>query len=651
MTLERKCMTFSRGASAVAALVGFLVLIGWALDVEMLKAVVPGLVAMNPITALAFILAGAALWILRKEEVDSWMRRLGLACASIVALVGLLRLGAYLFGWETGIDQLLFPERLDTNRMAPNTALNFLLLGAALLLLDVETRRGHWPAQFLTFTATLISFASVLGYTYGAAFFYTVASYIPMALNTTLAFLALSAGLLCARPDRGLMAIVTSESAGGILARRLLLAAIGVPPVLGWLRLAGQRVGLYGTEAGIALLVGTVIVAFTALIWWTAEAVHRADALRNRAQEERNRFFVLSQDMLCTAGFDGYFKALSPSWEKTLGYTKEELLAKPYLEFIHPEDREKTLAEAEKISEGHTTLSFENRYRCKDGSCRWFLWTATPVLEDRLMYAAARDVTERKRTEEQIKKSNEQLEVANKELEAFSYSVSHDLRAPLRHIDGFSSLLQKHAAALDEKGRRHLATISDSAKQMGRLIDDLLLFSRTGRAELHMTPVNLANLVKEVQQALKPDTPGREVTWTIGTLPEVHGDPSMLRQVLANLIGNAVKYTSKRENARIEVGCENANSSDKEVVIYVKDNGAGFDQQYAHKLFGVFQRLHSAGEFEGTGIGLANVRRIIQRHGGRTWAEGTVNEGATFYFSLPTSNGGTDERLQTHPAG
>ena len=230
--------------------------------------------------------------------------------------------------------------------------------------------------------------------------------------------------------------------------------------------------------------------------------------------------------------------------------------------------------------------------------------------------------------------ANDQLETANKELEAFSYSVSHDLRAPVRHIHGYAELLQKSASsALDEKSRHYLTTILDSGKQMATLIDELLSFSRMGQAEMRKINVSLDELFKEALKTLAPEMNGRSIVWKIDRLPQLYGDPTMLRLVLTNLVSNALKFTHKREDAKIEVG--SMNSEQDHIVIFIRDNGVGFDMRYADKLFGIFQRLHREEEFEGTGIGLANVRRIIHRHGGRTWAEGSLNGGATFYFLLP----------------
>lgn len=241
------------------------------------------------------------------------------------------------------------------------------------------------------------------------------------------------------------------------------------------------------------------------------------------------------------------------------------------------------------------------------------------------------------RSSQQVQAANHQLRAANAELEAFTYSVSHDLRAPLRHIDGFADLLKSYASdALDDKGKRYLRTISDSAKRMGALIDDLLVFSRIGRSEMRYANLDLNLLVDEVIQELRVETQKRNVVWKRQNLPVVEGDPSLLRQVFVNLLSNAVKYTRPRDPAVIEVGSV---VSSVENTIFVRDNGVGFDMTYVGKLFGVFQRLHRAEEFEGTGIGLANVQRIVLRHGGKTWAEGKSGEGATFYFTIPMGAG------------
>jgi PAS domain S-box-containing protein len=394
-----------------------------------------------------------------------------------------------------------------------------------------------------------------------------------------------------------------------------------------------------------------------------ASAVRRAF----REQEERSRrtqaeeAFRRSEEMLrllIENVTDYAIYMLDPegrvgSWnagaERMTGFRADEVVGNPMQNCFAEEE-----INAGKLQEELKRAATEGRIQAegwcvrKDGSRYFANWIITAVRDASGKPASflkvARDVTERKKHEEQIARWNSdlekrvaertaQLEAANKELESFSYSVSHDLRAPLRHIDGFVEILQGNLSSiLDEENREHLKTIADAARQMGRLIDDLLGFSRMSRARMNKKTVSLADLVKDAIRQLKHDADGRDIEWITESLPDVVADPSLLRQVLVNLISNALKYTRTRSRARIELG---TSVTEDEIIFFIRDNGVGFDMRYADRLFGVFQRLHRASEFEGTGVGLANVRRIIHRHGGRTWAEGVVNSGATFYFSLP----------------
>ncbi len=234
---------------------------------------------------------------------------------------------------------------------------------------------------------------------------------------------------------------------------------------------------------------------------------------------------------------------------------------------------------------------------------------------------------------ENLKKESEKLEDANKELEAFAYSVSHDLRVPLRAIDGFSRIvIEDYEDKLDDEGKRLLNVVRENTQKMGQLIDDILLLSRAGRQEMRISPIDMESLVKNIFEELKPSMEDRDVQLEIKSLPQAYGDRTLITQVLTNLISNSIKFTRIRENAVIEVG---AKKEKDENIYYVKDNGAGFDMKYVNKLFGLFQRLHGVDEFEGTGVGLSIVQRIIRRHGGRVWGEGKIDNGATIYFTLP----------------
>ncbi|HLC83510.1 MAG TPA: PAS domain S-box protein, partial [Bacteroidia bacterium] len=341
--------------------------------------------------------------------------------------------------------------------------------------------------------------------------------------------------------------------------------------------------------------------------------------------EEYKYFFINSNDFACIANMDGYFVTINPQFEKVLGYSKKELLENQFLKFIHPDDISATLKEVEKLKSGAITLNFVNRYLKKDGNYIWLEWSTYPDIASGKQYAIARDITERKKTDEQ-------LLAVNNELEAFTYSVSHDLRAPLRAVNGYSEMLNEDfGSKLGEEGKRILDNIAYNATKMGTLIDELLSFSRLGRKDVNRKIIDMNELTDGVLSELHKNHPN-SAKINIKKLHSVNADYGLLHQVMYNLLSNAVKYSSKAKKPLIEISSE---AKHGEIIYSIKDNGAGFDMRYSDKLFGVFQRLHSQEEFEGTGVGLAIVQRVIAKHNGSVWAKGEVNKGATFNFSLP----------------
>jgi PAS domain S-box-containing protein len=380
------------------------------------------------------------------------------------------------------------------------------------------------------------------------------------------------------------------------------------------------------------------------------EALHESEA-------RKKAILDTALDAIISIDADGLIREWNPAAEKmfghshdqTIGRSMEEIVIAPSLRKVYQDGLTNYLIHGVGSLIGHPMELTAQR---ADGTEFPVEMAITRVTDQELTLTCfIRDITKRREAEleiwrlnsileERVTQRTAELEAANKELEAFSYSVSHDLRAPLRHISGFVDMLQNRMAdKLDEDDTELIKMITTAANRMGKLIDDLLAFSQMNRAQLRKVPVDLNHLVEEVRDSLRHDLGGRKVEWDISNLPEVQGDVSLLRQALINLIANALKYTRNNPNAQVKIASV---ETEREHVICIQDNGVGFDMKYADKLFGVFQRLHRASEFEGTGIGLANVRRIISRHGGRTWAKGKTGKGATFYFSLP--------KLSGHPA-
>jgi len=385
------------------------------------------------------------------------------------------------------------------------------------------------------------------------------------------------------------------------------------------------------------------IIIFTEDI---SERKRAEDALHESEKQFRTMVDAIPQ-LACMTQADGLVVWCNRRWNDYTGTTIETMAGTGWESVIDP-DFLPEVVKAWKVSIA-TGEPFEMEFpiRAADGHYGWFLTRVFPFKDDAgkviRWFGTNTDVSDKRAAGEKIQELNAnlerrvaerttELEAANRELEAFSYSVSHDLRAPLRAVDGFSqAVLEDYGAQLPEQGRRDLQTIRAGAQRMGILIDDLLTFSRLGRTPLKKQAVDITYLVGHVLEELNYQREGREVEIRIGDLPRSPGDPALLNQVWVNLISNALKYTRRRETAVIEIGCKLEHD---EQVYFVRDNGAGFDMRYANKLFGVFQRLHRADEFEGTGVGLAIVQRIIHRHGGQIWAKAAPNLGATFYFTL-----------------
>ena len=355
-----------------------------------------------------------------------------------------------------------------------------------------------------------------------------------------------------------------------------------------------------------------------------------------------------SLDPLVTIRKDGKISDVNQATEKITGVSRERLIGSDFSDYFTEPDKAR-LGYQQVFSQG-SVRDYPLAIRNTSGAITDVLYNATLFTnqagEVEGIFAAARDVTQIKAAEQEVRRLNDeleqrviqrtaQLEAANKELEAFTYSVSHDLRAPLRHISGFSKILtEEFSSQLPAEAQHHLQRIEEGTRRMGLLVDDLLNLGRVGRRELSLQVAGLRSIVEEVIQGLEPDVGDRQVQWKIGNLPYVECDTALMKQVFQNLLSNAFKFTRPRAHSIIEVGQQ---EKDGASLVYVRDNGVGFSMKYADKLFGVFQRLHRPEDFEGTGVGLATVQRIIQKHGGRIWAEAELDKGATFYFTLGNS--------------
>lgn len=505
-------LRFARRAGVAVILIGVLDLAGWLFHVQVLKSFAPDSNAMEPVTAVLLVLCGVAVI---RAATRKFPDAIALVCAAVVTVGGGMKVLECLFGFDFPFDgQLLRGE-------AMNTAISFIFCGAALLLLDVETRSGYRPAQSFVLIVGLIALLALIGYGFRVLPLSSIGSKIPMALNSGIAFAIFSLGALAARPDRGFMMVISSDTTGGAMARRLLPAAVLIPLILGALRFSSEREGYFGIEAGISLFAFANIVLFTAVIWWNAKLLFLAEAERQQAMEK-------------------------------------------------------------------------------------------------------------------LKQTTRDLERSNTELQQFAYVASHDLTEPLRMITSYLELLSDRARRkLGHEEEEFIGYAVDGARRMQQLIQDLLAYARVDTRGRPLEPADCERVLESVLANLKVAIDESHAVIEHEPLPKVKGDSVQLTQVFQNLIGNAIKFHGKNP-PKIHIGAHRNNG---DWVFQIKDNGIGIDPKNIDRIFVLFQRLHTRQEYPGTGMGLAICKKIIERHGGRIWAESKPNEGTTFFFTIPAEDG------------
>jgi len=645
---RRRARIFAYGVAVVTIAGGSLVLAGWAAQVGALKGVLPGLATMKPNTALAFLLSGAALAIVAGTEsppagapgnrARGEIRVIAArACAAAVFLTGALTLFEYLAGIDLGIDELLFRDDASQEpsshpgRPAPATAANFCMLGAALLALDFETRRGAWPAQWLAAIVALIGCIALAGYAYGVAALYGVFAFASVALHSALLFVLLAAGVVCARPGRGVVGLMTAGDAGALVLRRLLPPAILAPPAIAWLCLAGERAGLYGFEFGLALFALSSVVIFVAVALRSAQSARKSEA-RLAATVESAPMAIVAVDAA------GRIALANAQTEALFGYERAELLGRPVEILLparfresHPVLRASYLGRPTARPMGRGRDLFGAR---RDGTEFPVEVGISPASTDEgpWVLAAIADITERTRQATALRQANEALVRSNIELQRFAYVASHDLQTPLRTIASFAELLRTtYADKLDGQGKDWIERVVGAVRQLQALVRDVLEYARVDSEVRPFERLDLRAILDQAAALL--ETPIREsgASVTSGALPAVMGDRSQLVQLMLNLVGNALKYRGA-QIPRIHVFAERSGG---EWIVSVQDNGIGIAPRHHERIFEIFTRLHSQREYPGSGIGLAVCRRIVHRHGGRIWVESEPGRGSTFRFSIP----------------
>jgi PAS domain S-box-containing protein len=646
-------------SGVLVASIGAIVLwLGWAEGVTRLTTLAPGFASMKANSALAFILEGVGLVCINSMRLG-WQRT-GQALGIAGALIGALTAFEYLAGIDLGIDQLLVADHSPgrfPGRMTPIGAVSLVAIGFAL-----QSIRGHdaWPSQLAAISVGVTSFVALIGYGYGTATLYSFGQYGAIAVHAAFSFVILCVGIVAARQHDGITAILTSPGPGGQLARRFLPVAIFLPTLIGWLRLLGQRAGWYDTALGVALFAVTLTGILLVMTLRIAAWIDRADVRQRRTERELElaQREVLERDINLTTVTDasddaiigssvtGIIRTWNGGAERLFGYSSTQAIGQSMRLIVPPELNAEHDGILAACAAGERLEHVQTVRLTKTGTLLDVSLSVAPIrsvagdviglseiirnITDRLQIEA-----ERQAVLQQLEAKTAELQRSNDELQQFAYVASHDLQEPLRMVSSYTELLaSRYEGQLDERADKYIRYISEGASRMQRLIRELLNYARVGTRSKDRAPVDLNEVAAHVLLDLKTLITNASAEISIAPLPIVVGDDVQLGQVLQNLISNAIKFRAPDRTTRVSV------TAQREAAMWrvaVEDNGIGMDMKFHDRVFEIFQRLHERNAYEGTGVGLAIVKRIVERHGGRVWFESAPGQGTRFFFTVPTA--------------
>ncbi|MBV6639062.1 MAG: PAS domain S-box protein [Cyclobacteriaceae bacterium] len=638
------------GYLGIVVLIGcFLVLFGWNFELELFFIPVPESPSITPFTSLLIGLLAICLIILSLEKAHKGI----VIVLAVFAILLSLWLGLkYILRLPSDIEFLWMRGTLESRfsiyhgRPSPRSLISVVLIALALLASVLSSRNKEKMVTTFALLAWIIPWLALFGYASNSNPFFEFDELprIGVSLISAIFYLFLITGLVWLNPQTGIAGLFRSSFMGGRLTRILIPVAVIGPLLMSWI----SQYMTMSTDSVNALYInwGLASLVFIGLVLIGGSTINEQDFKLVKSQQRLKQFLDVAPDAMIFVNEEGTISLSNQQMERLFGYTKDELSSMKVEQLIpgrfggkHREHRKKFGQDPKMRSMG----AGMELIGLKKGGLEFPVEVSLSPIETEegvLVSAAIRDITQSKEVERKIIELNHDLERraeevlrSNKELEAFSYSVSHDLRAPLRAIAGFGNkLVKKHSDQLDEEGKRVVSVMIKNTHRMGQLIDDILMYSRISRSGITFTKLNLHDMILETYQRLMEGEPERNVIFDIAEIPPIYGDRATIRQVLINLISNALKYTRTREQANIAVGSQEGKDG---IIIFIKDNGVGFDTRHMDKIFGVFQRLHGDEEFEGNGVGLAIVQRIIQRHNGKVWAESELEKGSTFYFQIP----------------